>query len=57
MDLKSKCPQCDNIQIIIIVPSNVNNTFDLNKARCDSCGYKYGDDWKDLVWSRLVLFM
>jgi hypothetical protein len=49
MDLKSKCPQCNNIQVIEILPSNVGNTFDLNKARCDSCGYKYGDDWKDLV--------
>jgi transcription elongation factor Elf1 len=49
MELKSKCPQCNNVKIIEITPSNVGGTFDLNKARCDFCGYKYGDDWKDLV--------
>jgi len=25
MDLKSKCPQCNNIQVIEILPSNVGN--------------------------------
>lgn len=49
MDLRSKCPQCNDVQIIEIVPSNVSNTFDLNKARCNNCGYKYGSDWKDMI--------
>jgi len=49
MDLKSRCPQCKNVKIITIVPSNVGNTFDLSKARCDNCEYRYGDDWLDLV--------
>jgi hypothetical protein len=49
MNLKSRCPQCNSVRIIEIMPSNIGSTFDLNKARCDSYGYKYGSDWKDLV--------
>lgn len=49
MDLRSKCPQCNNVRIIEIVPSNVGNAIHFSKARYDSCGYGYGDDWKDIV--------
>lgn len=49
MDLRTRCPQCHSVRIIEIMPSNLGNTFDLSKARCDNCGYRYGDDWKDLV--------
>jgi predicted Zn-ribbon and HTH transcriptional regulator len=49
MNVRSRCPQCNSVRIVEIAPSNVGNTYDLNKARCDNCGYKYGDDWKDLV--------
>jgi predicted Zn-ribbon and HTH transcriptional regulator len=49
MDLRAQCPQCKSVQILEIIPSNLGNTFDLKKARCGRCGYRYGEDWKDLV--------
>jgi DNA polymerase III alpha subunit (gram-positive type) len=49
MDLISKCPQCHNVRTIEIMPSNVSNTYDMEKPQCDSCGNRYWDDWKDLV--------
>jgi len=35
MDIKSRCPQCDSVMRIEIMPSNVGSAIDLSKARCD----------------------
>lgn len=52
MDIQSRCPQCSSARKIEITPSNVGNTIDFSKARCNSYGYRYGEDWTDMIQSR-----